>query len=472
MGSLQYKEVLVREISLTTNMNRITSTPSMDYTEIPYTEMVSLSTTVEGTEINSTEVIYGTVTEEWNNYTIYSPGADKKPIPEDLAKFVIVTTLLCLFSLATIFGNTLVMLAVYRERTLRSVTNYFIVSLAAADLLVGLVVVPFAIIDTVTGGYWYFSVVWCDLWHALDILGCTASICHLCVISLDRFWAVTRPLAYPTMMTKKLGVILIVVVWLVSCAISFPCIAWWKAVEPPQPPNACIFPSNPVYLILSSCVSFYMPSLIMMVLYFRIYRAAVNQVHHIRSGTKRIGPKRSRHQQNGDAKSNGAVLRIHRGGGGANASMADSKHAKGGTHPLMGRRLMSRVNREHKAAKTLGIVVGVFIVCWLPFFVVNVVGPLCPECIKGPDILLPVITWLGYINSALNPAIYACTSRSFKKAFKRILCRCCGNQKKGYRFTRTNTQFMSMDSTYNSTYNMGEMTTTAPSPPPPPPPSS
>ena len=436
----------------------------MDYTEVPYTEIVSLSTNIEGME-NTTYISYVTLID---NET-YSTDPDEKEIPRDLARFVILTSLLSLFSLATIFGNILVMLAVYRERTLRSVTNYFIVSLAAADLLVGLVVVPFAIVDTVTGGYWYFSEVWCDLWHALDILGCTSSICHLCVISLDRFWAVTRPLAYPTMMTRKLGWILIVVVWLVSCSISFPCIAWWRAVEPPQLPNACIFPSNAIYLVLSSCVSFYMPSLIMMVLYFRIYRAAVNQVHHIRSGTKRIkSGKRGRHKQNGDAKTNGAVLRIHRGGGNTSASsLADSKHSKGGTHPLMGRRLMSRVNREHKAAKTLGIVVGVFIVCWLPFFVVNVIGPLCPECIKGPEILLPVITWLGYINSALNPAIYACTSRSFKKAFKRILCCCCGNQKKGYRFTRTNTQFMSMDSTFKSTYNMGEVTT-APSPPPPP----
>lgn len=440
------------------NLEGTASTKWMSSTELP-PAFAGGTTGISSMEANTSDVLYRIETTWiWDNTTY----PEEKRITDDLGRFVILTTVLGFFCLATIFGNSLVMIAVYRERTLRSVTNYFIVSLAAADLLVGLVVMPFALIDTVTGGWWYFSNTWCDLWHAIDILGCTASICHLCVISLDRFWAITRPLSYPTMMTPKVVVYLIVLVWLVSCVISFPCIAWWRAVTEPNPPNACIFPSNAIYLILSSCVSFYLPSFIMMVLYIRIYRTAVRQVHHIRTGTKRISSKgKGKNNQNGKSAANGAVLRIHRGGGNSSSSLADSKQSRRGPNHVMGRRLMSRVSREHKAAKTLGIVVGVFIVCWLPFFVVNVLGPLCPQCITSPEILLPVITWLGYINSALNPAIYACTSRSFKKAFKRILCCCCGEKRKGYRFTRTNTQFMSMDSSYNSTYNMGELTTSA-----------
>ena len=72
-----------------------------------------------------------------------------------------------------------------------------------------------------------------------------------------------------------------------------------------------------------------------------------------------------------------------------------------------------------------GIVMGVFCVCWVPFFVTNVLYGLCnTTCVKHADILLPVFTWLGYINSSMNPVIYACSMRDFRRAFYKILC-CC-----------------------------------------------
>ncbi|XP_011665161.1 dopamine receptor 2-like [Strongylocentrotus purpuratus] len=390
---------------------------------------------------------------------------DGQGIPRTIA----VGCVLCLCCCLTIFGNTLVIAAVYRERNLRTVTNYFIVSLAFADLLVGSIVVPFAIIDTLTAGYWFFDAIWCDLWHAFDVLGCTASILNLCVISLDRYWAVTHPMSYPTRVTKKMAGLLIVVVWLASAAISFPCILVWRAVEPPHPPRMCIFPQNPWYLVISSCVSFYLPSLIMMFTYYKIYRAAVTQMRHIRSGTKLVCAKAA-----DKSHMNGAVsLRIHRGGG--VKSTFNTQHSNNNLHnglppemrPLnvrrdtkialtqaAGRRLLSRMNKEHKAAKTLGIVVGVFILCWLPFFIINVMAPFCFEtCILSPDLVIPLATWLGFINSALNPAIYAFTSRNFKRAFKRILCQCCLKKKKRQYIeghsVKDSTRFMSIDSVYS-----------------------
>lgn len=73
---------------------------------------------------------------------------------------------------------------------------------------------------------------------------------------------------------------------------------------------------------------------------------------------------------------------------------------------------------------------GVFILCWLPFFIVNITAPLCPDCIIVPHVTFPVVTWLGYANSACNPVIYAFTSRSYKRAFRRILCVCFPGMKK------------------------------------------
>ena len=97
-----------------------------------------------------------------------------------------------------------------------------------ADSLVGLVVMPFSATYEGMDQAWVFGPVWCELWHSLDVLASTASILHLCVISLDRYWAITDPFNYPVKMSDKRAGYLIVLVWLCSSTISFPAIMWWR----------------------------------------------------------------------------------------------------------------------------------------------------------------------------------------------------------------------------------------------------
>ncbi|XP_071793558.1 dopamine receptor 2-like [Asterias amurensis] len=369
-----------------------------------------------------------------NTHSFVDIVTGEPPVEDTLARDIVVGILLTVIGTMTVFGNTLVILAIYRERCLRTVTNLFIASLASADFIIGALVIPFAIYNELRFGKWVFGKPWCDMWHAIDILACTASITNLCVIAVDRYWAITRPMSYPSRMTKKLGVLLIASVWVCSALISFPCIAWWHAVDPPDRPQTdCVFPEDATYLIISSCISFYIPSTMMIFMYAQVYRTAVEQVKVIRSGQRKVsvGPKQ------------GAMsLRIHRGGtlnnnhslaGYSNGYNAKNSGVTGGGHHHCGakgavnnarRSLLAGMNREHKAARTLGIVMGVFIMCWLPFFIVNVMAPVCPECVVNPHITFPVVTWLGYANSALNPAIYAFTSRNFKRAFIKIICDC------------------------------------------------
>lgn len=371
---------------------------------------------------------YNNVDENMTNSSlVYEDAWDKWT--ELMKDRVVVVGLLLFFSLCTVFGNMLVILAVIRERYLHTPTNYFITSLAVADCLVGLAVMPFSAIYEVLGHTWFFGTDWCDIWRSLDVLFSTASILNLCVISLDRYWAITDPIAYPMRMTKLRSVFLIAAVWVCSSAISFPAIAWWRAVRlAPLPPFQCPFTEHLGYLIFSSTISFYLPLVVMLFTYFRIYRAAAAQTRSLRLGTKQILIG------SGELE---LTLRIHRGGAG---KTTEPKHlySTQEDEPLTAMqnngltrmpstrmnphsknfslsRKLAKFAKEKKAAKTLGIVMGVFVVCWLPFFVVNLMSGFCLQCISNEKIVLAVVNWLGWINSSMNPVIYACWSRDFRR---------------------------------------------------------
>lgn len=85
------------------------------------------------------------------------------------------------------------------------------------------------------------------------------------------------------------------------------------------------------------------------------------------------------------------------------------------------RRRSKQVVTDTKAIRTLGIVMGVFCVCWLPFFLMYVILAYCADCYLSYEIR-SAITWLGYFNSSFNPCIYAFLNRDFKEAFKIVLC--------------------------------------------------
>lgn len=394
-------------------------------------------------------VANGTTDAAYDNYDDGPWATDAAPRgwwPATFGERFPLSALLVLFCMVTVFGNCLVIIAVVRERYLHTATNYFITSLAFADFLVGLVVMPVSAVQEVLDHYWTFGINACDVWRSLDVLFSTASILNLCVISLDRYWAITDPFTYPTKMSRRRAYRLIAAVWVCSGVISFPAIIWWRLVRTePVPPNTCPFTNSTGYLIFSSTISFYVPLLVMVFTYYRIYTAAVTQTRCQRLGTKVLSSTLS---GSGSGGGSGAgrgclgsgsgsgggrmelTLRIHRGGGGGSGSgsaaakctSAPAPHGGGYTraHQLQKNfslsRKLSKLSREKKAAKTLGIVMGVFIICWMPFFVVNLLSGFCHEgCVFKDQVLSSVVTWLGWINSGMNPVIYACWSRDFRR---------------------------------------------------------
>ncbi|XP_068133276.1 D(1A) dopamine receptor [Hyperolius riggenbachi] len=315
--------------------------------------------------------------------------------------------------LSTLLGNTLVCVAVIRFRHLRSkVTNFFVISLAVSDLLVAVLVMPWKAVAEIAG-FWPFGS-FCNIWVAFDIMCSTASILNLCVISVDRYWAISSPFRYERKMTPKVAFIMISVAWTLSVLISFIPVQlnWHKAkttsffdLNMTFQSNAmdnCDSSLNRTYAISSSLISFYIPVAIMIVTYTRIYRIAAKQIRRI-SALERAAV----HAKNCQSST-------------GNGSSIDCQQPESS--------LKTSFKRETKVLKTLSVIMGVFVCCWLPFFILNCMVPFCdpsvstrgaePFCISSTT--FDIFVWFGWANSSLNPIIYAFNA-DFRKAFSNLL---------------------------------------------------
>ena len=344
---------------------------------------------------------------------------------------ILKTIAMILVMVLAAFGNTLVILSVFRFERLRIIANSFIVSLAFADLLVAILVMSFNASQEIAGK-WVFGRVMCDIFNANDVLFCTASLLHLCCISMDRYIAILDPFHYESRMTRKRVVAMLVIVWGASGLISYIPIqmGWYTTQEQKdsleQNDEECTFFVNRIYAAVSSSISFWIPASIMVFTYVKIYREARRQEKAIYLLTKQAGASVDRLTV--DNVSNGT-------GTGSRPQNNNRLNGRPSSNARASQRLSQdrkKMKREHKAAKTLGIIMGAFLCCWLPFFIWYLVENMCDVC-NAPQLLVNFLFWIGYCNSAFNPIIYAFFSRDFRNAFKRILhihkvrscCFCC-----------------------------------------------
>ncbi|XP_020773622.1 alpha-2B adrenergic receptor [Boleophthalmus pectinirostris] len=465
--------------------------------------------------------------------------------PEATAAFATAITLMVVF---TIVGNVMVIIAVLTSRSLRGPQNLFLVSLAAADILVATLIIPFSLANELLG-YWYFKSLWCEIYLALDVLFCTSSIVHLCAISLDRYLSISR-VTYGRQRTPRRIKAAIVVVWLISAVISFPpLLSLNKSEKKDEGVNRgpqCRLNDERWYILYSTIGSFFAPCLIMILVYVRIYQIAkqrtrcppgeprkdggssatpsqtprhvhangqddeestppsTNKAPKTRPPTLAITPSPSQESEptqnptsnnllqpppraltpdssthrpsspsletskskepekknkqkskktdnnNGDSSSTESDAEHSHGGRGSTSmpgSPAGGIHSPGsvkrykdmiatskGARLMPGRKSKSdnnpgaarrkaMINREKRFTFVLAVVIGVFVVCWFPFFFSYSLQAVCPETCVIPGPLFTFFFWIGYCNSSLNPVIYTIFNKDFRKAFKKILCR-------------------------------------------------
>ncbi|NWV40783.1 HRH1 protein, partial [Grantiella picta] len=440
-------------------------------------------------------------------------------------------------SLITIVMNILVLCAVRTEKKLQTVGNLYIVSLSIADLIVGAAVMPLNIVYLLSPA-WPLGLAACLFWLSMDYVASTASIFNLFILCMDRYRSVQQPLRYLQYRTKMRASLMILGVWLLSFTWVIPILGWHAFANNGQrkvKESKCETEFSEVtwFKVLTAIFNFYLPSLLMLWFYCKIFRTVRKHcqhrelsrgshwtssekvsVHHTKMkderniclqkqildenspGTDKQNcpePQKvegqlhvSNPDQSAKALSSGKVLKwsccsltrpeagLDKAGkqcatknagntGEPGCQDSDSSaesdnhtftevapHAKPSdpnptrachaqektesrdsrglallrktwqslqSHSRSTQRLHG--NRERKAAKQLGVIMAVFMLCWIPYFVLFMVITFHNN--KQLSTVHKVTIWLGYVNSTLNPFLYPLCNHNFKKTFKKIL---------------------------------------------------
>ena len=322
---------------------------------------------------------------------------------------IIKTIILAIIIFFVVFGNLLVIVAVAKTRRLRrNLTSYFVVSLAVADLLLGIIVLPFMMITiTFAGNKWLFGPTLCNLVTCFDITLCTASILNLFLTTGERFIVISWPYRYQRIVKKSTVIASITAIWLISAFCSFvPLHLGWNTIDgavqnqrPTDDPFVCNFEYNKIYNTTLGITTFFIPFVLLALANVQILHIAQHQRATITYNRNRFSTderpylkqnrkhkKQQQKQQQTDGKppivveveldsanNNSTKLLPKNGDVGNGTTTTTNKTTKGnGVYQVEQNGFTSAIKQftaENKATLTILTIVGCFIGCWLPYFV-------------------------------------------------------------------------------------------------------
>ncbi|KAM9836604.1 5-hydroxytryptamine (serotonin) receptor 2C, G protein-coupled-like 1 [Aulostomus maculatus] len=348
----------------------------------------------------------------------------------------------------TIGGNILVILAVSLEKKLQNATNFFLRSLAVADMLVGILVMPISLINILYDYAWPLPNALCPIWIYLDVLFSTASIMHLCAISLDRYVAIRNPIEHSRFNSRTKAMMKIAAVWTISIGVSTPIPVIGLHNEDKVFVNGSCVLNERGFILIGSFVAFFIPLVIMVVTYCLtiqvlqrqatvfLYEAKTSSQQPLQppvSSLTELKPPPVQSRENTLSCLKGAEPSMLLSASTSEsisiipASEAPSQLSSPATGPgrsdtsgCHGRRgMMQAIKNERRASKVLGIVFFLFLIMWCPFFITNVTFVLCHGSCNELLIqdLLNVFVWVGYISSGVNPLVYTLFNKTYRRAF-------------------------------------------------------
>uniref|UniRef100_A0A9J8BYZ7 5-hydroxytryptamine (serotonin) receptor 2C, G protein-coupled-like 1 n=2 Tax=Cyprinus carpio TaxID=7962 RepID=A0A9J8BYZ7_CYPCA len=345
----------------------------------------------------------------------------------------------------TIGGNILVILAVSLEKKLQNATNFFLRSLAVADMLVGILVMPISLINILYDYAWPLPSALCPIWIYLDVLFSTASIMHLCAISLDRYVAICNPIEHSRFNSRTKAMLKIAAVWTISIGISMPIPVIGLHNREKVLKNGTCALNEEHFILVGSFVAFFIPLVIMVVTYCLTVQALQRQatvfLYEGKASSQQplqppapptshlAPPPASRRSSlnclrisNSDGNMLGLTvpldtISIIPGSEAPSQMNSPAGRDPAGTHGRRG--MMQAIKNERRASKVLGVVFFLFLIMWCPFFITNVLYVLCHKTCNKPVLteLLNVFVWVGYISSGVNPLVYTLFNKTYRRAF-------------------------------------------------------